>query len=355
MNIRVLFISLVLLLSSFASALTIKSNAPTTYTVVKGDTLWDISGMYLNEPWRWGEIWRSNPQIKNPHLIYPGDVISFQNGRLSITRSKGGMRHVKLTPEMKEVPIDLGIPVVSYNKIKSSLLHIKVVTDAEVKALPYIIAAENNRLIALQNQRVYINKPLKTGVTYDVYERGETHKATRGAQNRKGKSRTVELGTEIIKVGEVVIERIDPSGETSTGIVKSLNRRGINPGNWLVEKPAAGVDFFFEPKPAPHGVAAEIINLPNAFQNASKRYTVVLDRGMDAGLERGHTLLVQSDEKYVNDPHTGEKVKLPSEALGTIMIYEVFDQTSLGLVMDAKDRIKLGNMAVTPFSGKYAK
>lgn len=348
MNKKTLLLSTVLFLSSFALALTIKPNAPNQYTVVKGDTLWDISGQYLSEPWRWGEIWRKNPQIKNPHLIYPGDMISLKNGKLSLTRgNQAGKKHVKLTRNMKEVPISLGVPAVSYEQIKTRIKQIQIVPADSIKTLPYIIATEDNRLIATQNAKVYINRALVPGTVYNVYEKGEAFKAIRGEKDRKGASREVELGQELVKTGELVIERVD-GDNTSTGIIQSLNRRGVKPGNWLIVKEEANTNFYFEPKAAPPQSAAQIINLPDSVLHGGKYYTVVLDKGQDAGLEKGHTFIIQKQQIYVNDPHTGVKTKIPAETIGTIMVYEVFNQTSLALVMETKEHIKLGYMAIAP-------
>lgn len=339
--------ALTIMLSTVASAVTIKSNAPETYTVKEGDTLWAISGLYLDEPWHWKRLWAQNRQIKNPHLIYPGDQIHFKDGTLSITRAGGGnVRAVRLTPEMREVPLDTGVPALSYNQLSSTVVEMEFLSAEEIKELPYIIASEDQRIMGTKDRRVYISEELEPGKVYNIYAQGETYKAKRG-QNYNV---PVELGTELIKTGEVRIER-NKDG-MATGNIIAIDHRGPRDGHRLILKEKALPSLYFEPKAAPHGTAAQIIGMPNALASSAKGATVILDRGIDAGIHQGDVLLAQTDSLYTRDPYTNQKVALPSEAVATIMVYKVFDQVSLGLIMEASDRVKIGSYAVTPHSGR---
>lgn len=333
--------------SSIAFSAPIKADAPQSYTVKRGDTLWGIAGMFLNEPWQWKSIWADNRQIKNPHLIYPGDQIYLENGKLMMRRGTAApaqVRETRLKPGLREMPLDVGIPAISYDRIKSSFVHVDFRKKEEIKDLPYIVGTEQERIIGAKDRRVYINQELELGKVYNVYREGETFKAKRGARNKM-----IELGTELTKTAEVRIERNQDG--LATAQVLMIENRGPQAGDRLILKERAYPAFYFEPKAAPAGTEAKIISMPRAIMSSAKGATVVLDRGLDAGLEAGDVLLAQTNPIYTKDPYTGQRVALPSEAVGTVMIYEVFDQVSLGIVMEAKDRVQVGTYAIAPSSG----
>ncbi len=143
-------------LQATADTLKIKEGAPTAYTVVKGDTLWDISGRYLDQPWRWPDLWEGNPQIANPHLIYPGDVISlyYEDGqpRLGINR---GTQNIKLSPQVRETRIDNAIPTVPIEAIQQFLRDIKVLDKASMEKAPYVISGQESRILTATGDRIY--------------------------------------------------------------------------------------------------------------------------------------------------------------------------------------------------------
>ena len=131
--------------SSQPDAVKLNSNVPMTYIVQKGDTLWDISGIYLKEPWRWPMLWDNNPQIDNPHLIYPGDVLelSWQGGRPRLRLASRG--DVKLSPSLRSEALDAAIPPIPRDEIDPFLRANRVLEPGDFEKLPYLIAGDAQR------------------------------------------------------------------------------------------------------------------------------------------------------------------------------------------------------------------
>ena len=169
------------LLTSAALAATLQLNPehPETYTVQEGDTLWDLSTKFLSEPWRWREIWQSNPQIDNPDLIYPGDVLTliFPGGEpsLVVTRA-GGRPTVKLSPSVREIPLDeLAVPTIPIDAVQQFLLRPRVVAEEELEASPYIVSLGSEHLIGGTGLKFYargFGQDLRN--RYIVYRQGNT-------------------------------------------------------------------------------------------------------------------------------------------------------------------------------------
>mgnify|MGYP002715740889 CR=1 FL=1 len=137
----------------------LKDGHPDRYTVVKGDTLWDISGKFLSLPWKWPELWHANPQIENPHLIYPGDTLSlvYIDGQPRLMLNRGASRGtIKLSPKVRSTPMAEAIPTIPLEAINSFLLSNRIVNSAEeFAAQPYIVAGRQESVIAGAGDRIY--------------------------------------------------------------------------------------------------------------------------------------------------------------------------------------------------------
>ena len=130
---------------------------PQRYEVVAGDTLWDISARFLRDPWRWKDLWQANPQIKDPNLIYPGDVISLRevNGRLTPTIERG-LPVVKLSPQVRTEPLRLAVPTIPVDVIRPFLSRPRVVSEAQFADAPYVVAQADRRLASATGDRIYV-------------------------------------------------------------------------------------------------------------------------------------------------------------------------------------------------------
>ena len=144
----------------------IRGDAPSVYTVVKGDSLWDISGRFLTQPWLWPEIWQVNPQIENPHLIYPGDQIGLEyvdgQPRLSLSRNGSAPYRAspgsdgRLQPRIRSTPLESAIPAISLDAIEGFLVHNRVVNPVTLDQAPYVIEGDDERLVLGAGDQLYV-------------------------------------------------------------------------------------------------------------------------------------------------------------------------------------------------------
>ncbi len=365
MNIKRLIIATSLLCASLSMAATLKPDAPQHYVVQPGDSLWSIAKQYTDNPWEWRQLWRNNPQIKNPNSIYPGDELSIVNGKIVYKRNfkagsntkQGGIRTVKLSPQLREVPVELGLPVISYDYLRGKFVDMEIVSSNELKNLPYIVNFEDNRLSGYTNLKAFVKGDLTPGKTYDVYSRGVTHQGVKLDNIKKGnKKKDVEIGTELTKTGEVVVE--NSKDGISTVYIKSVVDRGLAPAQLLIEQPPMSTigNLYFEPKSAPQKTEAQIVNTPGMLKSVAVGGNVVLDKGLDAALSPGDLLLAQQPDIFKNDPmNPKNRLRIPGQAAGIVMVYKVFDRMSLGIVIESTKPIQKDMMAVTPYSDYLSK
>ncbi|WP_198263623.1 LysM peptidoglycan-binding domain-containing protein [sulfur-oxidizing endosymbiont of Gigantopelta aegis] len=194
-TLAILLLSSALFVSAQAEKIKLKPGHPEEYVVVKGDTLWDISGKFLSEPWLWPEIWQINPQVKNPHLIYPGDVLYlvYIDGKPYITRNKHGKRTVRLSPETRIEALDNAIPTIPLDIIAPFLTKNRVLNFGEFANLPYIAGMTDDRSAAGAGDSVYVvGIPQEsTDTHYAVYRRGNAYRNPRN--DRKPINKGVDI------------------------------------------------------------------------------------------------------------------------------------------------------------------
>ena len=345
-----------------ADTVQINPNHPDRYTVVKGDTLWDIAGRFLTQPWRWPEIWKVNPQIKNPHLIYPGDVVSlsYEGGSPVLTVERGGSMSkragahlVKLSPEIRQIDNKEAIPSIPIDAIRTFLSRPLVINDEkEMDALPYIVSSYEQHLVAGEGNRVYI-KGLKEDSgqrTYSVYRKGPAYK-------KNGKI----IGYQALYVGEAVIEKF---GDPATATITRSEREVLN-GDRLMPQSNDDINRDFTPTKPDNTVSGKIISVVDGLVEIGQYQVVVVDLGSDDGMKTGTVLGIYESGKVVTD-RTGAKsnwplantplgdylgtpkargvdVKLPEEFAGVVMIFRPYERVSYGIVMQSYGPLKLND------------
>jgi len=141
-----------------AQDVAVRSDHPDEYVVVKGDTLWDISGRFLDKPWQWPAIWHANPQIENPHLIYPGDVVSlvYIDGVPQLRLNRAGADTVKLSPSIRVTDRDDAIQAIPFESIKPFVRDLRVLSPSEFEGLPYVVSNQEQRLNSTYSDRTYV-------------------------------------------------------------------------------------------------------------------------------------------------------------------------------------------------------
>ena len=333
-------------------------DAPGTYVVVKGDTLWDISGRFLKEPWRWPEIWNMNrEQIKDPHWIYPGDVIKLSfdaNGNPSLSLASGGGiggGDARLQPRVRVDTLAQAIPSIPSRAITPFLSLPLVVEEGALANAPRIIATEDNRVVVGAGNFAYaLGLDQSLGVKWQIYRPGKALK------NEAGEV----LGYEAIYLGEAKVIRF---GESSTiEILRSTQE--INRGDRLTPTADSAVPSYSPRSPAKM-VSGSIISVLNGVDTGAQYSIVAIDLGRRDGMEVGHVLATLRKGLVVStadplgqatQPATtatdattfGSTVKLPDERNGLVFVFRVFEKVSYALVMATRRPTQLGDVVQTP-------
>lgn len=325
-------------LSSGADVVKINPDHPTKHIVVKGDTLWDISAKFLENPWEWPKIWRHNIQIKNPHLIYPGDIITlcFINNQPMLCVSSEGrlqpsIRYENYAPE--------AIAMIPMGAIRPFLISPKVLNEDELNSTPYIVAFADEHIIAATNANIYVRAILKRDfMYYTTYRVGETY---------KDPDTDEILGYEAIHIADnTVIALGDPATLSTTRAL-----REVRLGDHLMPAEEVNLDFNFYPIAPSEKIDATIIASMVASQEIGQFDIVVLNKGAKDGLKLGHILDTVQEGQLIKDPYnqTGhELVKLPNRKSGSLLIFRTFDRVSYGLIMHASRNIRVLDKVRTP-------
>jgi len=332
-----LLVPLLFSASTWADTLQINPNHPDQYVVVKGDTLWDISGKFLENPWQWPDLWSNNPQIKNPHLIYPGNTLYFSivDGKARLSFSK----HGGIKPHIRESGLDQAIKYIPTDAISQFLTSPKVVNATELSASPYVIEIAGEHLIAGAGDRVYvrsIKEPKSLG--YTIYRQGEVY------INPETKE---ILGYEAKYIADATIER---SGDPATLMI-TKSASNISRGDRLMGSNDNHLALNFYPKPPEHPVNGNIISVLDGVSQIGQHNIVVIDKGLTDNLKSGHILDIYHHGRVVKDPFSTQKnatVQLPNEIAGVLMIFRSFDRVSYALVLEANQAIHVFDKVQNP-------
>ncbi|GAB5412559.1 MAG: LysM peptidoglycan-binding domain-containing protein [Congregibacter sp.] len=328
-------------LSMHASAQTanIRDDAPQEYLVKKGDTLWGIADMFLAEPWLWPEVWDVNPQIDNPHLIFPGDTIylSYVDGRPRLSLQRG--RDVKLSPNMRVEPLDLAIPVIPLDEIGAFLLRHRILGADDLAQSAYVVAGGQTHLITANGDVIFGRGYFPEGErAYGIYRSGDIYRDPitleilgYQAQDIGNAQATSSLSDPVV---ELEITRV-------TEEVRITDR--------LLPLDERILDATFQPR-------APDVELRNAFMIAvdggvsqiGTTDIVVLNKGSREGLEVGHVLAIYQTGEVVFDEVARENVKLPDERAGLAMVFEVAEKASYALVLKANRPLKVMDKVKNP-------
>ncbi|PAV26895.1 nucleoid-associated protein YgaU [Tamilnaduibacter salinus] len=327
-----------LLVASWAHAAgpQLNSDHPDRYTVQKGDTLWDISSRFLDNPWYWPEIWHVNPQVQNPHLIYPGDELAlvYIDGKPRVTKvTKNGV--TKLSPKVRSEPIDTPVPAIPLEAIQGFLTETRIVDEAALEGAPYILEGEEGRII--------------TGAGDQVYARGEAPSENVGIFRRSQRYVDPEtgefLGLEARSIGNGQIE--DTDGEVLTvGLTRT--REEVRIGDRLLTSEDRRINTTFQPSAPENDVEGTMIAVPGGVTQIGQYDVVVINRGIREGLVPGNVLEVRKSGGQARDPYTDEIVSLPSQRAGLLMVFQSYDKLSYGLVLKATRTLSVGDRVVNP-------
>ncbi len=323
---------------------TLKPFAPEQYTVQKGDTLWDLSNKFLNQPWYWPEIWYMNPQVQNPHLIYPGDVIKviYVGGKPYITVN-GDNRIAgieRLSPIMRGEPIEVVQQVIPIQAIEQFLTRPLIVGLNELDSSPHIVASRDGRLIYGANDLVYVRDAadLILDTSYNVYRPGKAFKdpMTGGL-----------LGYEAIHVGD---GKLVKESEPASLFLTSANREVLR-GDRILEVESIDTNSAFYPRIPEQDVNGYVIYLYDAISQVGAYQIVAVNLGKTHGIEKGHLLAISRTDELVTDPHARkgqeELVSLPNDHTANAIAFRVFNDLSYLFVLDANRPVRNADIVTT--------
>ena len=342
-------------------------NAPDSYTVKRGDTLWAIARIFLKSPWRWPELWGMNlNDIRNPHLIFPGQQLFLDksNGRARLTTRPGGLDGqpgdtIRVSPRTRyETLADNALPTLDANLIEPFLAEPMIVDEQMLLAAPRIVAAQEGRVLLTRGDRAYARgtTPLPDDPKANDYRVFRNATPLRDPETRE------VLGFEAQYVGKAQLVRGEGTretkladGKTSTDIVPATidivgAKEEMRTGDRLLPEPPRQLTSYV-PR-APQGqVAGSIVSVyGSAVKFAAQNQVVVINKGTKDGIESGHVLAIIKDGERVIDKTDPAKpqMKLPDERNGLLMVFRPFEKLSYALILEITDGVKVGDKVVNP-------
>ena len=383
-----------------ACAATLRADHPDRYIVQKGDTLWNVAARFLNEPWRWTEIWQANPQIKNPDLIYVGDELVLRTQadgepRIQVRRGAGARPTVKLSPKTRATRLDPNaISPIPIDAIAPFLTRPLVVEEGVFEAAPYVLSASREGLMSRVGAKLYARGLTDLGRTkYSIYRRGQPYP---DPESDAGEL----LGFEAIHLGDAALVR---AGDPAT-LVLTLGLGAIVKGDRLLPAPSEDIVTQFLPRPPGFPASGQIVAVSGGVSQIGQYGVVVLNRGHRHGLVIGHVMAVYQRGESINDEQApppddapfepgetyleldpekqggGEglvhamhdvladieyrgrrflqetnvtersyqKVQIPSRRAGTLIVFRAFDRLSYALVMEATRAMHVNDFVGNP-------
>jgi len=365
-KIIVLLAGMLVTVAVYAAGAQLRANHPDSYTVRRGDTLWDISAKFLSKPWLWPEIWQANPQVRNPHLIYPGDVLnlSFIDGP-----------RLRLQPQVH--PEGDAVTAIPLSELKMFLKDMRVMDSNAVRSAPYVVGLEESRLRGAVGQNIYVRglqgEPgqrwaiVRPSHVFRGFEQQDPNDAendiaaheldsnaamvnapwSEDSRNDGHYGKGDDMGVEVSVIGTAETLR---TGDPSTLLLLDSTQE-IRSGDRVMPVDDSPYDAFYYPH-APKSVPANahVNGFADALDAAGSRQVVMLSVGAKDGVDNGTTFTIYEPGETIHDDvasnswrrGVGETVKLPDEYVGHVMVFRTFDRVSYGLIMDGLRPVHVG-------------
>ncbi len=330
----------------------LKEDHPDSYTVREGDTLWDIASMFLNDAWEWPEIWHVNPGIENPHLIFPGDEVylRYVDGEAQLTVRRGdaartvalspvreGDRNARLQPRVRSEPLVSAIPAIPLDQVATMLSTARIVEQDTLENAPYILAGTQENLVLGPGDEFYGRGDWDEGTTiYGVFRKGNVY--------LDPETREV-LGYEAMEIG--LARAVRRNGDVVTFTLNSVND-AVRVGDRLLPTEERRLESTFYPRPPLKEVEGVIMNIEGALRQVGINDVVVVNRGETDGLEVGSVLIVHKSSGLVRDRFVGERVQLPRERVGILMVFRAFEKMAYALVLETTQPLRKGDEVTSP-------
>ncbi len=339
-------------------------NAPDQHVVVRGDTLWDISGKFLQHPWCWPQVWGMNrEEIRNPHWIYPGQIVYLDRaaGRLRLGKpvagqgmgggmDSSGLPTVHLSPQLRTEGLgQLAVQSIPSNAIEPFLSQPLVVEEDALRDAPRIIATEEGRVILGKNDKAFVRGDLKSGTSFQAFRPGTPLKDP--VTNKV-------IGYEAAYLGTLKLERA-ATAENEAHVFRVVSvKQEIGVGDRLMPVPPTPI-INYVPHPPEKHLDARIVSVYGGVSHAGQNQIVTVNRGRKDGVDLGTVLELYRFGKTITDRTEPDsiwsfgsigkpQVKLPDSQYGSLFIFRVFENISYGLVMQVRDSVQIGDIAKSP-------
>jgi hypothetical protein len=326
----------------------LRSDAPLRYTVKRGDTLWGIANMYLKDPWLWPEIWHVNPQVENPHWIFPGDVLALgtgADGQPQVTVEQGGL--ARLNPRLRTSPVDGPITTIPYAAIAGFLSRPSLLSNEQVKSSAYVVGFRNDHMVGGTNQDVYVrNLDAPVNARFAV-----VHPA--------GELRDPETGDVLgIEGVYTATARVLRPGEPLKATLVDIARETLIDD--LVIEGSGDIPLTFEVRAPSADVNGQIIAVVDDPTLIGTYQVIAINRGTRHGLAPGNVLAVDQAGRVVRDtsraadrwfsgPTAFERtIKLPEERAGTALVFRTYDRMSYAITVGAIEPMRVADLVRTP-------
>ncbi|CAL1238938.1 LysM domain-containing protein [Candidatus Methylocalor cossyra] len=312
---------------------------PTTYTVAPGDTLWSIAGRFLAQPWQWPEIWRRNPSINNPDLIYPGDVLVLDEDRGVPRLRVGTPSELRLHPQVRSEPLSQAIPTIPMHAVRPFLTRPQVMEPGALARAPYVVDFAGEHIMGGTGTRVYVRAiPTGTPAAYTVLRPGPPYRDAETGEI---------LGYEGLYLGDA---RLEATGDPATLYLERTVQE-VSAGDRLVPMEPEPLRLAFQPHAPKRPIRGHIIGVLNGVTQIGQHSVVALDRGSADGIEVGHVLDIFQRGRVVRDTvsaRAGDTVLLPSDKAGSLLVFRPFQRVSYALVMEATRPIHVADLVQSP-------
>jgi len=325
----------------------LRDDHPDVYTVVKGDTLWGISGRFLERPWLWPEVWRVNPQIENPHLIYPGDRISlvWVDGRPQLTLERGDAGRTyrvtpsdteTLLPRVRATPLESAIPAIRLDAIQGFLVQNRVVDPGVLDAAPYVVQGESERIVVGAGDRVYVRGRLPDSASFSIVRKGPLYVDPETNEVLGREATYIGLGQAVAQDDDIATMLVDSS------------REEIQVADRVLPTEERRLASTFFPSAPGEETGGQIISVFGGVTQVGQYDVVVINRGEREGLEPGNVLAIYKRGALARDRIANETIRLPSERAGLMMVFRTFEKLSYGLVLETERALAVYDQLRTP-------
>ncbi|VAW34585.1 Uncharacterized protein with LysM domain, COG1652 [hydrothermal vent metagenome] len=398
-KLHLLLITIFIINTAIHAEIELNPTHPDTYTVQKGDTLWDISAKFLKSPWVWPEVWHANPQIQNPHLIYPGDEISlvYLDGKPTLQLSRGHPT-IKLSPKGRVIDHNKAITTIPLRDILPFLRKLRILTEEEMQGAPYVVSIEEGHLVGSKPNLLYVrNLEARQGDVFAVvrptviyrnvpvdYPWGESAYADRKTESIAWAKTSTStgmavmtrfwknyidrhywmnvdiLGYEVMDIATAAVTRVGTGDIITMKVSSSLIE--IAEGDLIIPLSDYSFNAYFQPKAATiTDDNIRIVALNNAIFRSGKWQIVAISRGSDDGVSVGDVFDVNRPERVIRDEvmhpkndlktffrPSKAKVTLPEEFLANIMVFKTFEHISYALIVEGNRPVKLFDFVRAP-------